>query len=247
MKNQYIGDAGDYGKYGLLRFLLSSGIDTGVNWYLTPDDGRNDGNHTEYLYDERMRTYDHEVYDTMKRIAPLQDRNISMTEQSGILPGARFYNTVMDFSSTSWLERAKARMKWHKDAMKALQDVELIFADPDNGLSIRQRPTKKEAQKYILPLEIMDYYRRDQQVMYYHHRSRKNEEGWLEDKRQIKAFLPDAKLLAVSFHRWSARTYIFVLHENRYARYKQILNDFMRTKWGTHTVNGKVPFTFERI
>ena len=37
MKSQYIGDIGDYGKYGLLRFLESNGIRLGVNWYMTPE------------------------------------------------------------------------------------------------------------------------------------------------------------------------------------------------------------------
>jgi hypothetical protein len=30
MKNQYVGDIGDYGKYGLLRFLANRGIRIGV-------------------------------------------------------------------------------------------------------------------------------------------------------------------------------------------------------------------------
>ena len=49
MKNQYVGDIGDYGKYGLLRFLASHGIKIGVNWYLTENDGSTDGKFTTYL------------------------------------------------------------------------------------------------------------------------------------------------------------------------------------------------------
>ena len=40
MKNQYVGDIGDYGKYGLLRFLAEKGIRIGVNWYLTENGWR---------------------------------------------------------------------------------------------------------------------------------------------------------------------------------------------------------------
>lgn len=43
MKNQYIGDIGDYGKYGMLRSLAMNGIKIGVNWYLCPNDNRTDG------------------------------------------------------------------------------------------------------------------------------------------------------------------------------------------------------------
>ena len=51
MKNQYVGDIGDYGKYGLLRFLAGQGIKIGVNWYLTDDDDDEsaDGKFTYYL------------------------------------------------------------------------------------------------------------------------------------------------------------------------------------------------------
>ena len=35
MKNQYFGDVGDYGKYGLLRHIANNGIKIAVNWYLT--------------------------------------------------------------------------------------------------------------------------------------------------------------------------------------------------------------------
>ena len=55
MKDQYVGDIGDFGKYGLLRYLNGRSLRIGVNWYLTPRDGRTDGNHTEYLEDLRMR------------------------------------------------------------------------------------------------------------------------------------------------------------------------------------------------
>ena len=68
MKDQYIGDIGDYGKYGLLRFLAAQGTSIGVNWYLTPADGRTDGSHTEYLHDDRMRVYDVKLYDSMAKI-----------------------------------------------------------------------------------------------------------------------------------------------------------------------------------
>ena len=52
MKNQYVGDIGDYGKYALLRTLIAKEYSMGVNWYLTPDDGNTDGKYTDYLKKE---------------------------------------------------------------------------------------------------------------------------------------------------------------------------------------------------
>lgn len=247
MKKQYIGDVGDYGKYGLLHFLKLSGINIGVNWYLTPDDGRADGSHTEYLMDDRMKIYDPDVYNAMKHLAFREDKTIEMVEKISVLHGICFYHEIMDFSRLSWRDRAAEREKWHQRALAALKDVELIFADPDNSLSVTQRPAKKDAQKYILPSEIVDYFNRGQQVMYYHHRSRKNATEWLKEKRQIKLFLPDARLLAVSFRRWSARTYIFVVHEDQYTHYSSVIKKFLDSKWGTILIDGKAAFTTESI
>ncbi len=247
MKNQYIGDVGDYGKYGLLHFLNDSGIETGVNWYLTPDDGTTDGKYLDYLHDDRMRIYDPEVFDAMKKIAFQKGKSISAIEQEKFLDGICYYNRVMDLTGLQWRERAYARQAWHEGAMQALQNAALVFADPDMGLSVQQKPTLKYAQKYILPSEIADYYERGQQVMYYHHRSRANTEGWMTEKQQIRSYLPDAKLLAVSFHRWSSRTYIFVVHEEQYAYYNQILKEFLCTAWGAYTIDGKKAFSSECI
>lgn len=194
-----------------------------------------------------MKVFDPDVYDVMKRIAFREDKTIQMVEREGILHGICFYNTMLDLSGLHWRKRKEARLKWHESALNSLQDVELIFADPDNSLAIKKRPTQSDAQKYILLCEIEDYYRRGQQVLYYHHRSRKNAEGWLKEKRQMSMCLSDAKLLALSFHRWSARIYIFVLHEDVYSLYHRMLDDFLHTKWGTNQVDGKVPFTVESI
>ncbi|MCR5214529.1 MAG: hypothetical protein K6E10_08925 [Eubacterium sp.] len=49
MKNQYVADVGDFGKYALLKYLEDSGIKLGINWYLIEDDDTNDGQIVAYL------------------------------------------------------------------------------------------------------------------------------------------------------------------------------------------------------
>ena len=68
MKNQYVGDIGDFGKYSMLRAFIDAGIKVGVNWYLTEDDGSNDGKFTDYLNKGVMRRYCSEVFDALQRI-----------------------------------------------------------------------------------------------------------------------------------------------------------------------------------
>ena len=59
MKNQYFGDIGDYGKYGLLKFLAQHNVKIAVNWYLTENDENKfgDGGLIDYLKDKYERKY----------------------------------------------------------------------------------------------------------------------------------------------------------------------------------------------
>ena len=66
MKNQYVGDIGDYGKYALLR-ALSCRYSIGVNWYLTPDDDRSDGRFTDYLLKDNG-SLDSELFSKLKAL-----------------------------------------------------------------------------------------------------------------------------------------------------------------------------------
>lgn len=76
MKNQYFGDVGDYGKYGLLRHLANNGIKIAVNWYLTPDDGSNDGKHITYLEKDDMQRYDTELFLTLREMLRAGQRDV---------------------------------------------------------------------------------------------------------------------------------------------------------------------------
>lgn len=247
MKNQYVGDIVDYGKYGLLRFLMGSGVKIGVNWYLTPNDNRADGKYVEYLDDARMREYDALVYDEMSRLASRQDKTVQMVEKSGILDGALFYNHLLDLETMDWHKRTDARMEWHKEAVTLLKSADMIFADPDNSLTVKKKITQKDGQKYVFPGEIADYYDRGQDIIYYHERSHENETGWMEEKTNMKKYLPEAELLAISSHRWKYCTYIFVLHKEKYDFYKKVINAFLNSAWGTYKVDGKFFFTQEIV
>ena len=247
MKNQYIADIGDYGKYGLLRYLLQNGLQLGINWYMTPDDGRSDGSHREYLNNAQYRVYDPILYDEMKCMAGLDDKTIEAVQSSRILDGAIFFSDVLATNDCHWRDRAEERDNWHQRALEQLKETQLIFADPDNGLSSRKKQGDKSSSKYVLPKEIEDYYNRGQDVVYYHHRPRKDPEGWMRDKNQILYYLPEAKLLGLSFNRWSCRTYIFVVHGEQYKSYRELLDSFLKTPWGTARVEGKTAFVPEPL
>ena len=90
MKNQYFGDIGDYGKYGLLRFLARHGVTVAVNWYLTPDDRSNDGNMRGYLGNEKDRVYDPELFDVLRDMCGRGEKDVRLFAARNMIGGAVF-------------------------------------------------------------------------------------------------------------------------------------------------------------
>lgn len=232
MKNQYVGDIGDYGKYGLLRFLAKYGIRIGINWYLTENDGSSDGKFTDYLKQTSERVYDLVLFDALQKIAGRPDKDVSMIEQSGLIPDAVFYSETLKSSSLEAAARELSRRLWFNNSALLLGDAELIFADPDNGISFRKIARTKDSEKFILPEEVSEYYSSGKNVVFYCHKGRRKQEAWEAAKVEIKKHIRDARLLAITFHRGTQRSYIFVLHPDCYTKYEHILTAFLDSSWG---------------
>ena len=240
MKNQYVGDIGDYGKYGLLRFLASYGIKIGVNWFLTENDGSTDGKFTTYLKNPADRVYDPELFDALQNIADHPDKTVKMIKQAGIIPDAEFFGEMLKSSSLKADAREWNRRLWFNNSTLMLGNAELIFADPDNGISYRKTARTKDSEKFILPEDVAEYYNSGRNVVYYCHKGRRKQEAWEQAKAEIRNHIRDAQLLAITCHRGTQRSYIFVLHPDCYLKYERIITAFLDTEWGNM-------FTWEHV
>ena len=240
MKNQYVGDIGDFGKYGLLRFLANHGIKIGVNWYLTEDDSSSDGRFTGYLNRPEEGISDPELFYVLKEIAFRSDKSVNMIQDAHIIQGAEFYKEILKSSSLEADARELSRRLWFNNSTLILKDVDLIFADPDNGISYRKTAKTKDSEKYILPEDVCDYYNSGRNVVYYCHKGRRKQEAWEQAKTGIRNYIRDAQILAVTCHRGTQRSYIFVLHPDSYKKYEHILTAFLDSAWGNM-------FTWETI
>ena len=232
MKNQYVGDIGDYGKYGLLRFLADRGVRVGVNWYLTENDGSTDGKHTKYLSNPKDRKYDPPLFEELKKYANREFKSVKMIESAGLIPGASYFHVPLPVRGNIVKIRALNRRLWFDNSLFLLNKAELVFADPDNGISFRKQAGMKGSEKYVLPEEVVKYYERGQNVVYYCHRGRRTDEAWERAKVGIRAYLDDAQIIVMTFRRGTQRSYIFVIHPEDYARYDSLLTDFENTAWG---------------
>ncbi len=232
MKNQYLGDIGDYGKYGLLRFLASKGIRIGVNWYLTEDDNSNDGKFKEYLDREKEPwMIDGDLYDKLQRIKADPQSTVIAVEALDLIPRAVFYANRLDLKNLTPQERAISREQRFSESVTCLQKTDLIFSDPDNGISFRLTARAKNNEKYILPSEIETYYKMGKDVVFYCHKGRRNNAAWLKVRTDLIAILGDAYVLTLTYHKGTQRSYIFAIHPEHFRTYRDMLCEFVDTDW----------------
>ena len=236
MKNQYFGDVGDYGKYGLLRFLAKRGVSIAVNWYLTPGDGTNDGNLRGYLEREKDRVYDPELFDVLRDMCDRKEKDVRRFAERDVIPGAVYFDVAVQpllfVSAGPAAGLRKARERWHRRALDACAGPELVFADPDNGLRPGAPTARKDAGKYVYASEICDYYDRGQDVVYYCHKARRTDAQWEKAKRLLTEYRPGMELAGVTYHRGTQRSYLFALHPEKADLYRGLLREFLRTPWG---------------
>ena len=229
MKNQYVADIGDFGKYSLLRAFAEAGVKIGVNWYLTEDDGSTDGKFIDYLNDERIRYRDPEVFDVLKKISSNPNRSVYDVQDSNIIRNAIFFDILLKPQGTP-LKRKTQRKSWFFDSMNALSEAELIFMDPDNGLLSSNDYSKLDAEKYVLPDEVEQYYAQGHNVVYYCHKGRRRVEAWEEYKLIMRERIPEAKMAVLTYHKGTQRSYVFLIHEESFVRYRAIIDKFIR-RW----------------
>jgi len=125
MRDQYAGDVSDMVKFAFLRVLAGVDRRLGVAWYYAPGhDGRPDGRHLEWRDEIAWRGLDPELFD---HLATLPERSIAALEQAPIWPPGALCHRVP-------MPRPSLRDEWGAKMRAGLEEANLVFLDPDNGL-----------------------------------------------------------------------------------------------------------------
>jgi hypothetical protein len=236
VQNRYTGDIGDFGKFGLLRWMARSGLSIGLNWYLVPDETRtNDGRHISYLYKDTFSEYDNELWQALQYIVDSGNRQVKALETPPIL-NARYYSDVLDLSKSSSAERARQRQLWHAHALEQLNLCDLVFLDPDNGLMVPSAERSMKANKFVLPQELSDYYRQGSSVVYYQHKARLSDSYYSYQFQGLTASgsFPGASGLGLKFKTTSQRYYFFIMQPLYAEKITACIKQFLETQWGEH-------------
>ena len=253
MQNRYVGDIGDFGKYGLLRALSGLGtaatadqqLRLGVVWYLYPDESHNaDGKYTGYLdatptNHSRFRACDPPLYDALKRLVVAGDRNIAAVRRCGILPDdTAFHESSLSYPPRmSRGERQATRDNWLAGALQATAGADVVFVDPDNGISETADPLRKNGPKYVFIDDLRPFVRRSQSLVIYHHLGRQGTaeqqiERWSECLRQ-SLNLPSPPR-SVRYRRGTARVYFLLSHPQHEPISEKNLSVFLGSPWREH-------------
>lgn len=228
MQDNYIGDIGDYGKYGLLREVCAEIGSLAVNWYrvVPKKPGKqDDGKYINYLsMPQSYREYDPNLFDTLFKIVKQeQNRRIERVEQENMFQ-AVFFSAEIDAD----------RSEWHKRALEKTQEAEVVFIDPDNGLETeRMFQRGKATEKHVKWMELKDYYARGQNVILYQHRPQMTpkEECIKNIMHFQKKYLLADHVKLLEFPKYTNRFYFMFLHKNYKNEFDKICNSMVR-KWG---------------
>jgi len=167
MQDRYVGDVGDFGKYGLLNEICkksNGGTRLGINWfyYVTREEKqkRDKGRRFDYLNDENKDSKKYaacfrDLYNELKGIVDSR-RSIGEIEKGLILPKETiFYSKPLPYSSVNPSEREEERKNWFKVSLSQLKSADIIFLDPDNGIQTdKVRKTQIKAIKYVLKRKL---------------------------------------------------------------------------------------------
>ena len=238
MQNRYTGDIGDFGKLGLLRQLSRTGLSIGVNWYLTPDETHNsDGRHIGYLKNDAFRTCDEQLWSVLGKIVDAGKRQVNALEHPDILR-ATFYSQMLDFAGANKTERQILRWEWHNRAIQQLQNCDIVFVDPDNGLIVPSAEGTPKSNKFVLPLELAEYYRAGASVIYYQHKARRPDEFYMAQNKQliVSGAFPGVGNLGLKFKTTSQRYYFFLMQPQHADIIIHCVEQMIETPWKNHFI-----------
>ena len=228
MKDQFVGNIGDYIKFALLRAVMQAEPDKrlGVAWYFTHGKRNDYSRDIGYLKNpEKYACLDEDLFNLLDKIVFSKARcSVIGIERSGLLPAqTKFSRVAMEAGAGG----AKSRKHWLGRLQNKLAECDIIFADPDNGLheGWQQKSAwgKKDNRKYMLLDEAIALVKntnapaqyRNRMGIFSHHFTYIKHEKQIEDWRvrlaqSCASASGDAEVVALYWRAYSACAFFIV-------------------------------------
>ena len=252
MQNRYVGDVGDFGKFGLLRWLTGMREDVasdglgqlrlGVVWYRRLEEP-SDGGLIGYLSrtSENQREFhecDPHLYRALKDLVFKDNRLIRAVQRRGIFPdNTLYYDKVLSYEDLGRTQSAKVerRSSWQSGAREAVEEAEIIFVDPDNGLTRTESRHSKNGTKYAYLNDLRCFASRGQSLVIYHHLPRSSHTKAIRLwSVRLQMEFPRARIWAFR-HQYKGvhRVYFIVVQPEHKDRIEPRLESFRSSLWCT--------------
>lgn len=261
MQTRYIGDVGDFGKFGLLRALAGQfpsaapRLSLGVVWYLVSrHEANNDGMHDGYLNlksraaHERVarsfRECDPDLYSELREIRTRRRFVMADIQESKLFAGdTKFYDTTLSFEQLPWEgpatkeARLTHRNDWLEKSLAAVQGCQVVFVDPDNGLEVDSVPRHgMDGPKYVFFDELRKFTDRGQSLVIYHHLNMHSDHP-SQIKFRVEALGNELSLgrqpIALRYHRGSGRVFLIVPCSDEHEKlFTERVTAFVTGPWG---------------
>ena len=237
MQDRFVGDIGDFGKYGLLRALTGiwpeaePHLSLGVMWYRNAEESskpRSPAKDAGYLdKPDRFRDCDPVLFDVLSEIVTSGERNLCVLERSGVLGETAFHGQTVP-------KDADARKQWANRALKAVGDSTVVFVDPDVGLA---PATAENSPAHARLAEIKPVVERAQTLVIYQSFGRNEEHPeqmarWMESLPQAFSFEGIIRILR--FRPYNPRAFIILPAAEHAEIIDARLKKMLDGPWGQH-------------
>jgi hypothetical protein len=248
MRNEYVADVGDYGKYSLLQHLSGSDFALGVVWYLNLRQESNEhGGFTEYLDPKSEELFasfppaKRRRYENLRRCnEPLHaelrlivrngevGRNVCAVKDRGLLgPRSIFFSRPVGLEG-----EIINREDWQTGAVDCVKDCDIVMLDPDNGLLTGEKMAQEW--KYAFKCEVKAFASKHTVVLYQHINRASPASDQIDTLRtELIQTLPERKIHVLRFQRGSSRLFCVIpQHRHEPALTKRLQQ--MLARWDDH-------------
>ena len=258
MQDCYVGDIGDFGKYGLLRWLCGmfdddDPLSLGVLWYRYISGGK--ASDASYLdrAEAGLRDCDPALFNCLREIVK-DERSVAAIERSGVLPdGALCYPEPLQYVPWEPREvRAAKRLQWIAGATRRVADSELVFTDPDTGLEVpsvdrfelgKKGRDANDGREYAYYDDLIPHWKHGKSLVVYQHLRSISAKDMFEKRRgEFKRyFSEDIDPIVLWWHRGTARLYFILPAPAHEKLLKERISALLESDWGKQQHGFKTP------
>ena len=240
MRDRFVGDIGDFGKYGLLRALCGGDLRLGVLWYFVGD------RMTRYLEQPgKFRECDARLFEALRELVGNCQRSVATIEERGILPR----DTV--FFRKPVPTQAEERREWAQRASTEMEHCDLVFLDPDNGIGGDPPRNGRLSAQYVYYDDLKPFVRQKRTTVIYHHfgrisRAERDEEVESRAAEMRERLGIAGDVWALVWHPYAPRAYFIIPSDRHRDLLDERITRFLKSPWGQRRSQSEAPHFEQR-